>query len=121
MPSLAVGVNKAIQNFMTDPLVPIQPIARKPPRPSEAENIRAKLAGKKLANGDVKGAIRVLSSNDSLLPSDPSTLSTLESKHPPRHPDSEIPNPPNADQAVCALPGLWLCCSTLTLRSRLFL
>ena len=103
LPSVAVGVIKTIQKFLTDPLAPIELTVRKPPRPSEAEDVRAKLAGKKLANGDVKGAIRVLSSNDSLLPSDPSTLSVLESKHPPRHPDSQIPDPPSAEQAAEAL------------------
>ena len=103
LPSLSVGVIKNIQNFMSDPLALVEPTARKRPRSSEAEDVRAKLAGKKLANGDVKGAIRVLSSNDSLLPSDPNTLSILESKHPSRHPDSKLPDPPSAEDAAEAL------------------
>ena len=102
--SLASGVIKNIQRFMSDPLAPIDnnPV-RKPPRPSEAEDARAKHVAKKIASGDVKGAIRVISSNDSFLPFDPDTFSILESKHPPRHPSSKSPDPLSAETITEAL------------------
>ena len=81
-PSLASRVIKNIQKFLSDPLAPIEVSAGKSSRLSEGDDARAKLVAKKLANGDVKGAIRVLSSKDSFLPFDPKTYSLLKSKHP---------------------------------------
>jgi len=44
----------------------------------------------KLADGDVTGAVRLASSNDTLAPFDGKTLSGLWSKHPPSPPDLEF-------------------------------
>ena len=52
---------------------------------------------KKLANSDIKGAVRVLASNDSFLPFDSETYALLEKKHPPRHPNTVFPDRLDAD------------------------
>ena len=49
----------------------------------------------KLADGDVTGAVRLASSNDTLAPFDGETLSGLRSKHPPSPPDLEFPEQPD--------------------------
>ena len=43
----------------------------------------AKRASAKLEEGDVKGAIRILASNDSLAPANATTLDSLRALHPP--------------------------------------
>lgn len=95
-PSLASVVKNNIQKFLSDPLATIIPAEGASSRLPDADDNRAKLVGKKIANGDIKGAIRVLSSNDTILPQSPNTLATLQSKHPSRHPDSQMPEPPDA-------------------------
>ena len=103
--SLSSGVIKNIQNFLSDPLTPINTTrpARKTSRSSDTEDFKAKLVAKKLANSDIKGAVRVLASNDSFLPVDCKTFALLESKHPPRHPNTVIPNPPDTEITCEAL------------------
>ena len=44
--------------------------------------------------GDIRGAVRILSSEDTVLPSDASTLQKLKEKHPPPHPHTNMPPPP---------------------------
>ena len=122
-----------IQKFLPDFLATIEPADCGHTRLSDAEDVRVKLVGKKLANGDIKDAIRVLSSNDSILPQDPSTLATLQSKHPSRHPASEMPEPPDAAsmnalqlsieqirKAILSFPGgtIFCCLSILKISSQ---
>ena len=97
-PSLASVVKSNIQKFLSDPRAAIVPADGESARLPDADDARAKLVGKKLANGDVKGAIRVLSSNDTILVQNPNTLATLLLKHSSRHPASKMPEPP--DQAA---------------------
>ena len=48
----------------------------------------------KLSAGDIRGAVRVLSSEDKVLKGDNATLLKLQEKHPDSHPNSELPPPP---------------------------
>ena len=102
-PSLTSSVLSNVNNYLSEPLQPLEPSDRGARRTSEGEDARAKLAGKKISNGDIKGAIRVLSSNDSILPFDEDTLSILKAKHPSRHPDSKMPDCPTAENRTNAL------------------
>ena len=86
-----------------DPLGPLIYSDRGSRCNSVGEDARTKLAGKKIANGDIKGAIRILSSNDSILPYDDNTFSVLKSKHPPRHQDSIMLDCPTDDDVANAL------------------
>ena len=102
-PSLTSSVLKNINSYLNDPLVPLETSDREPRHTAEGEDARAKLAGKKIASGDIKGAIRVLSSNDTILPFDDNTLSVIKNKHPSRHSDSKMPEFPSAENVANAL------------------
>ena len=102
-PSLTSSVLTNINSYVCDPLTPLIPSDRGTSHTSEGEDARTKLAGKKIANGDIRGAIRVLSSNDSILPYDESTFSVLKTKHPSRHPESHMPDWPSDDSGANAL------------------
>ncbi len=52
----------------------------------------ARRVSRKIDAGDLRGAIRLASSNETLADYDDSTFSALQSKHPPIHPDSTIPS-----------------------------
>lgn len=51
----------------------------------------------KIADGDIKGAVRILSSTDTLSPQNESTLSQLKMKHPPPSREMVFPDPPGKD------------------------
>ena len=103
-PSLATIVKRQIDEFLSDPLrsMDIAPTKHRAKRPSEKDTC-AKLVAKKLANNDTKGAIRILSSEDSILPFDHETLSRLKLKHPSMHPEAVLPSPPDAEETSTAL------------------
>ena len=54
----------------------------------------AALVASKLEEGDFKGAVRLACSEDSVASMNDSTLDALRRKHPPPHPDSQMPSPP---------------------------
>ena len=104
-PSLTTLVNRQIDAFLTDSFRPVEPASKlnnSSSKKKEGDDIRAKLVAKKLANSDIKGAVRILSSDDRFLPFDDDTLSKLRAKHPPPHPDSCTPDSPD-NSAVTAL------------------
>jgi len=103
-PSLATTIKRQIEAFLSDPLCPLEA----PQQRYNKQNVcdddkRAKLIARKLSNSDIKGAIRILSSDDSILPFTDDTMSQLRSKHPPSHPDSCFPSPPNTENVASAL------------------
>ena len=102
--SLANLVNRQIDAFLSDPTrnIEMSPRANKKQK-EQNDDMRAKLVAKKLANSDIKGAVRILSSNDLVLPYDTDTLSQLRSKHPAPHPESCFPNPPDSEGLASAL------------------
>ena len=55
--------------------------------PSEKPEAIAKRASLKLEDGDVRGAIRILSSSETIAPRDAATFEILKTLHPPRPPD----------------------------------
>lgn len=59
----------------------------KPKKALNQDELAAKRASIKLEDGDVKGAIRTLSSNDSFAPRNQTTLAALKTLHPPAPPD----------------------------------
>ena len=103
-PSLATIVKRQIDDFLADPLRPIEiaPV-KHAVKHSPEKDTYARLVAKKLANNDIKGAIRILSSDDSILPFDHESLSRLKLKHPSQHPDTVLPNPPEAEEITMAL------------------
>lgn len=59
----------------------------------------------KISDGDIKGAARILFSDDAVAPNSPDTLSALQEKHPPSAADLALPDPPeDTDEALQATP-----------------
>ena len=48
----------------------------------------------KLEEGDFKGAVHFVCSEDSIADRSDATFAAFKEKHPPPHPDSSIPSPP---------------------------
>lgn len=70
------------------PLLP-RPPSRKPPKDDVARKVEAKLA-----DGDIRGAIRLACSDDTIAPNDDVTFAALIAKH-PQHPQPiNLPRPP---------------------------
>ena len=85
---------------MSDPLSPLETTCTRGEnsQKSRDKDFRAKLVAKKLASSDIKGAIRILASDDRILPGNPDIVSLLRSKHPAPHPDSLLPSPPDSNE-----------------------
>lgn len=69
----------------------------RPPRPSATKSTNdatAKKVEAKLADGDIRGAIRLACSDDTIAPNDDITLSALLTKHPPHPQPTNFPSPP---------------------------
>ena len=68
-------------------------------RPTDPEDYLAMKVSAKIEEGDFRGAIRLASSDETLADASDETYSALHMKHPPSHPDSNIPPSPS----VCVL------------------
>ena len=71
--------------------------------PSEKPEAIAKRASVKLEDGDVRGAIRILSSSETIAPRDAATFETLKTLHPPRPPDRR-PSPTTSTPPIHVTP-----------------
>ena len=90
--SLARIVKKNIENFKID-----QPL------PNTTFKLNSNLYKRieaKVADGDVRGAIRLLSSTDDIAPQNSITLEKLRDKHPPPSRPLNFPEPPAANSEV---------------------
>ena len=97
--SLASRVKKQLTDE-TDPVpVPAQAKRGKVSRNQHTEEDALQGLGRrvasKLEDGDIRGAVRLASSDDRLAPLDPATYAALEAKHPSPHCDTIIPPPPH--------------------------
>ena len=63
----------------------------------------AKMVSSKLACGDIRVAVRIISSNDNLLENTPEILKKLELKHPKINKNSNLPPPPSEEQIAKSL------------------
>ena len=88
---LASHINTQVRNFN-------QGVSEPAPVPTNRKlpNISAQVSNKIRAS-DIRGAVRIVSSNDKILENTPETLSKLEGKHPPAHPDTQMPDPPSPE------------------------
>ena len=82
------------------------------PQPSKTTNKKSKMktdctwikmVSSKLAYGDIRGAVRIISSNDKLLENIPKVLKKLELKHPKINKNSNLPLPPSKEQIAESL------------------
>ena len=71
------------------------PVSRPfPLRPPDPKQLMAKRVSMKLGEGDYKGAVRIVCSEDTIADITDETISALQEKHPGMHPESRIPSPP---------------------------
>ena len=63
------------------------------PRSSDPMHLLAKRVSTKL-EGDYKGAVRIVCSDESIAENTDETISALKAKHPDMHPEANIPSPP---------------------------
>ena len=99
--SLASKVNAAIANFPA-PSAPVR--LQKPAifRPSSDDANLADRVSSKLEDGDVRGAIRLAASDDTMAPFDDVTADALRSKPPTRAmSDVQPPPTPKTDACLC--------------------
>ena len=97
-PSLASIIKGRITAFLANPhQLLAEPSQHSAPRKSSGSvnEIRNKLVRKKVDNGDIKGAIRIISSDDVLSVHSESVVESLRSKHPPAHEESNISSSPS--------------------------
>ncbi|OXA43090.1 LINE-1 retrotransposable element ORF2 protein [Folsomia candida] len=80
----------ARKSTMPAPRVPRPPVSTEQQQQQRAKKVEAKLS-----DGDVQGAIRLLTSDDVIAPKNEETLSALLLKHPPHPEPANFPDPPN--------------------------
>ena len=83
--TLAKHVNSQIRNF-TQGIVNEYVPKKSEPRPP---NIAA-LVATKIGTGDIRGAVRILASDDKVMEINEETIEKLEERHPPPHPDTNF-------------------------------
>lgn len=96
--SLASKINAAIASFPV-PSVPVQQLKPFKGRQSSEINLASRVSSK-LEEGDIRGAIRLAASDDTLAPFDDVTAEDLRSKHPSRAVSANLPPTPTNDSCL---------------------
>ena len=95
--SLATVVNSRLDQIHDDSYLPETTKPRK-----SAPTLRSQVTTK-LSTGDVSGAVRIITSTDSVLSPTPEIVTKLQDKHPNRYDNSEIPMPDgNSEFSKCS-------------------
>ena len=97
--SLASAVNVQLREE-SDPLPSQFHQSSKHHIPSDSTTNLAKQVSSKLEEGDVRGAVRIACSEDTLAELNEETLSALRAKHPPQPPGSCFPLAPAANTSL---------------------
>ena len=99
--SLATKVNQAIASFpavsYSAPLTATQSRKQSSTRRSSCNELAARVSSK-LEEGDIRGAIRLAASEDTIAPFDDVTAEALREKHPVRAPSDCLPTPPSKEE-----------------------
>ena len=103
--SLATLVNGQLKEEKDPPTTTINS-SRRGKRRGKAKDPMESLGhrvSEKLEEGDFKGAVRLACSEDSMAVRSDATFAALKEKHPPPHPDSDIPPPPDSNKPLLAV------------------
>ena len=92
--SQATIVNKRIEEFMAGNSF-VTNVVNSSKKPWKAPSMK-NLVSAKMAVGDITGAVRIISSNDTVLPQNLETLEKLKERHPQSHQDAMVA--PNLDE-----------------------
>jgi len=106
---LATQISAQLVLFQTGGyLPPIQSASKYKPKVSQDFEQRvARYASRKLSNGDVRGAVRILASDATYVTPDRSTFELLLPKHPPAPTDRHQAPPPHAAPFRCGAEQLF--------------
>ena len=96
--SLASAVNRQLREVVDPPPTARSSPVRKHRHTDDLDTQLAVRMSAKLEEGDLKGAVRLASSEDTLAPMNEATLEALKGKHPAPHPDSTIPSAKDTSQ-----------------------
>ena len=113
--SLASAVNRQLREEVDPPPTARPSPVRKHRRTDDLDTQLTTRMSAKLEEGDLKGAVRLASSEDTLAPMNEAPLEALEGKHPAPHSDSTIPSAKDTSQhfpiskeevaqAICSFP-----------------
>ena len=120
--TLASKINKRIWDFpktiiFEDQKIDVIPLRSK--RCQESSKLAATVSSK-LEDGDVRGAIRLAASDDTLAPFTDATLEELKLKHPPRAANTQLFSAANATTQSTQPNSLMLCESAILAAVRSF-
>ena len=91
--SLATVINCQIRDFAEDKPAAQQTAPKPKAEKKEPTNVLSKLVSSKIACGDTKGAVRIISSDATILGQTPEILDEMRRKHHDPHPGSQLPPP----------------------------
>ena len=94
--SLTSKVKSQISAFMEDDTLP-EPVRIVRDQESTRDVRLGRGVASKFADGDIKGAVRLLASSEDVAPNDDRTLGLLQQKHPPVPADLSLPEAPGED------------------------
>lgn len=99
--NLTSWVKMRVSKWKTDPTTTI-PTGRQPSpsihKPQQSQQMISKKVEAKLSDGDIRGAIRLLCSDDTVAPYNQSTIDSLLDKHPPHPEPLNFPVMPDVDE-----------------------
>ena len=105
--SLATKVKRQVSEFLDSAVLPVLPT----PMPVGQRNVLddsvrlGKRVTAKFNDGDIRGAVRLITSEENHAPSDDRTRRLLLDKHPPAPNDSQLPPPPDTNLATPVVAG----------------
>ena len=99
--SLATIINKRLANWDKGLPIPKPPPPKSKKRKKKSTPSLGNQVAAKLGIGDVKGAVRLCTSNDVVLPPTPEVIQKLKDKHPPPHEDTQIPLFEDLQGVIC--------------------
>lgn len=85
-----VSLSTLVKRNLTNPTLKFTKPTKKKPTISLSKRVEGKVA-----EGNIKGAVKILASTDTLAPQNESTLSQLKAKHPPPSREMAFPDPPD--------------------------
>ena len=98
-------INRRVAEYLSDPsaLLEIPKNSTSKRKDNASKTDRTKLAQRKIEKGDIKGAVRIISSDEQLCADSEETLRKLIEKHPAAHPNRSFPEEPSSQMADGAL------------------
>lgn len=97
-PSLATRVKRQVADFMEADCLSIPPGTSMGGGSGSDDDLKLRRSvSAKFADGDIRGAVKLLASSDGVAPRDDTTLNLLQRKHPCAPDDLSLPAPPGQD------------------------